>query len=401
MDKIKNTIKELALRYKDEIIAIRRHIHMNPELSFNEKLTSEFISSKLDEYKISYKTGYAGYGILGIIEGTSGNNTQSKIIALRADMDALPLNEQNEIEYKSVNQGVMHACGHDVHTASLLGTAKILSEIKDQFSGIILLIFQPGEERIPGGAKKMMDDGIFSQYIPDIIIGQHVMPSMNTGTVGFRPGKYMASSDEIYLTIKGKGGHAALPHEINDTVLIASLIVVALQQIVSRNAKSTIPTVLSFGKLIANGAVNIIPDEVTIEGTFRTMDEDWRSEAGDKIKKIATSIAESMGATCEVEIRKGYPFLINDTHITERAIEIANDFFEKENVIDMEIRMTAEDFAYFSHKYPSCFYRLGTGNGNQNSSPLHSTKFNINEDALMHGSGFMAWLAFSFLTNKN
>ena len=395
---IKKLIQSKAEEYFSEVLAIRRHLHQHPELSFEETETAKFVSQKLSEYGIDHKKGIAGNGIVGQIDGQKETNTKTKVVALRADMDALPIEEENDVAYKSLNVGKMHACGHDVHTSSLLGAAKILAEIKDEFSGTVLLIFQPAEELIPGGAKLMLDAGALADPKPDLIIGQHVMPSMVVGTVGFKEGMYMASSDEVYLTVKGKGGHAAMPHDITDTVLVASHIVVALQQVVSRHANASVPTVLSFGKIEADGATNVIPSEVMIAGTFRTMNEEWRAKAKQKITEIAQSIARGMGAECEVEIKHGYPFLVNNEEITYHAKGFAQDYLSLEVVEDMTIRMTAEDFAYYSQKIPACFYRLGTGNKVKGiTSPLHSSTFNIDEEALKIGAGMMAWLAYSFL----
>jgi len=387
-------IKKKSAEIFNEIVDIRRCIHKNPELSYQEKETSEYIEKKLAEYGIEYISGFVKYGILGIIKGKNAGKT----IALRADIDALPIQEKNIDDFSSKNDGVMHACGHDVHLASLLGTAKILNNIKNEFNGTVLLVFQPAEEKLPGGAKLMMEEGVFNKYIPDIVIGQHVLPDMKVGNVGFKSGMYMASTDEIYLTIKGKGGHAAMPHELVDTVLIASQIIVSLQQIVSRKANASIPSVLSFGKFIANGATNIIPDEVKIEGTFRTMNEEWRKNAHKEITKIAQQTAQLMGGTCDVNIVGGYPFLKNDVDVTEKAINFAKQFLGEENVENMEIRMTAEDFSYFSQKYPSTFYRLGTMNSNSNEIfPLHSSHFKVDENAMKNSTGLMAWITFSFL----
>ena len=388
-------IKQLSENLFEEIRDIRRYIHQNPELSFQENKTSEFIKQKLDEYGIKYKSGYVKTGILGIIEGKK----KGKVVALRTDIDALPIEEKNSVEYKSKNKGVMHACGHDVHLASLLGSAKILYELKNEFAGTILLIFQPAEEKLPGGAKLMLEEGIFDEIKPDLIIGQHVMPTMKIGQVGFKEGMYMASTDEIYISVTGKGGHAAMSYQITDTVLIASHIIVALQQIVSRNAKSDVPSVLSFGKVIANGATNIIPNQVKIEGTMRTMNEEWRKQMQEKIVKIAKFTAEAMGGKCEVEIISGYPALINNEKITKQASNFAKQYLGNNNVEDMDIRMTAEDFAYFSQEYPATFYRLGTMNKEKGIiNPLHSENFDIDENALKHSSGLMAWLAYKFLT---
>ena len=344
---------------------------------------------------ISYRSGFVRTGILGRIEG---RNPHKRTIALRADMDALPIAEQNEVDYRSQNQGVMHACGHDVHSTSLLGAAYILNRLRHEWEGTVLLIFQPGEEKLPGGAKLMMEEGIFDGQEPELIIGQHVMPNYEVGKAGFKPGMYMASADEIYMTIRGQGGHGALPHMLTDTVLVASHIVVAMQQLVSRNASAAVPSVLSFGKFEAAGATNIIPNEVKLEGTFRTMNEAWRTDAHTRIEKLARGIADSMGAECEVDIRKGYPYLVNHEQATLRARYDAADFLGEENVIDMDIRMTGEDFAYFTQKYPAVFYRLGVKpRGERQFGGLHTPTFDIDEEALQHGAGLMAWLAVSAL----
>lgn len=389
-----NKIKQIAEKYSNNVLEYRRYLHKHPELSFNEIKTSEFIADFLSKNHIKFKKGIAKTGILAIIEGSKPGKT----IALRADIDALPIKEQNNCDYKSENIGVMHACGHDVHTASLMGTVLILNEIKSELSGKVLFIFQPAEEKLPGGAKQMLEEGIFNEYKPDMIIAQHVNPSMKVGTIGFKSGMYMASTDEIYITVKGKGGHAAMPHQITDTVLIASQIIVALQQIVSRKAFAATPTVLSFGKFIANGATNIIPDEVNIEGTFRTMNEEWRKEALLQINNIAQNIAKTMGAECIVNIVNGYPYLINDETITNHTKKLTEQYLGKQSVIDMEIRMTAEDFSYFAQEYPSTLYRLGTaGNDENTSAPLHSTHFDIDENALKISHGLMAWIAFCLI----
>lgn len=385
-------IKQIAEKYSNNVLEYRRYLHQHPELSFNESNTSEYIADFLSKNKIQFKKGIAKTGILAVIEGSKSGKT----IALRADMDALPINEQNNCDYKSANDGVMHACGHDVHISSLMGTILILNEIKNELSGKMLFVFQPAEEKLPGGAKQMLEEGIFNEYKPDMVIAQHVNPSMKAGTIGFKSGMYMASTDEIYLTVKGKGGHAAMPHQITDTVLIASHIIVALQQIVSRKAFAAIPTVLSFGKVIANGATNIIPDEVKIDGTFRTMNEDWRKEALSQIKFISQNIAKTMGAECDVNIMNGYPSLINDNNITQKAKKLTEQYIGKENVIDLDIRMTAEDFSYFAQAYPSTMYRLGTsGKAENTNSPLHSAHFDIDESVLHFSHGLMAWIALN------
>jgi len=386
-----NKIKQIAEKYSNNVLEYRRYLHKHPELSFNEFNTSEYITDFLNKNQIKFKKGIAKTGILAVIEGSKPGKT----IALRADIDALPITEQNNCDYKSENNGVMHACGHDVHTASLMGAILILNEIKSKLSGKVLFVFQPAEEKLPGGAKQMLDEGIFNEYKPDMVIAQHVNPSMKAGTIGFKSGMYMASTDEIYMTVKGKGGHAAMPNQITDTVLIASHIIIALQQIVSRKAFAAIPTVLSFGKVIANGATNIIPDEVKIEGTFRTMNEEWRKEALSQIKFISQNVAKSMGAECDVNIFNGYPSLINDNDVTLKAKKLSEQYLGVENVTDMDVRMTAEDFSYFAQVYPSTMYRIGTSNENNNSqNPLHSATFDIDESVLKYSHGLMAWIAF-------
>lgn len=379
-----------------ELIAIRRHLHMHPELSMQERETSAFIQSKLTEYGIPFSAGIAVHGIVGLIKG---KNPESRVVALRADMDALPILEKNPVDYCSQNPGVMHACGHDVHMTSLLGASKILNELKDEFEGTIKLIFQPSEERFPGGASIMIGEGVLENPKQQQMFGQHVLPSLEAGKVGFKAGKYMASTDEIYLTVKGKGGHGGTPELNVDPVLIAAHILVALQQVVSRNLPPQLPAVLSFGRFIAEGRTNIIPNEVKLDGTLRTFDEQWRAQAHLKIEKIATSIAEGMGGECEVFIDKGYPFLVNDDEITARAKQFAIEYLGEEHVVDLDMRMTAEDFAYYSQLVPSCFYRLGIRNENRGIiHNLHTDRFDVDETSLETGAGLMAWMAFRSLS---
>jgi amidohydrolase len=387
---LQDKIKQLAKEYFSEIQANRRHLHSYPELSFQEQETAKFIAQKLKDYQIPFQAGIAGTGIVAYLEG---NNPESKLIALRADIDALPITEANEVPYKSQNTGVMHACGHDAHTASLLGAARILNTLKTEFEGTIKLIFQPGEEKVPGGASLMIQEGVLNPK-PQAIIGQHVMPLLPVGKVGFREGMYMASADELYVRVIGKGGHGAMPENCIDPVLIASHIIIALQQIVSRNAPPKIPSVLSFGKVIAQGATNIIPNEVYLEGTFRTFDEEWRNQAHQKMIKIAQSIAEGMGGTCEFEVRRGYPFLKNNPELTQKAKNAAIAYLGEENVVDLDIWLAAEDFAYYSQIADACFYRLGTRNESKGiTSGVHTPTFDIDEQALEIGAGLMAWLA--------
>ncbi|MFC1223997.1 M20 family metallopeptidase [Pedobacter sp. BG31] len=393
---IKNKVQELAAHIFNDVVGYRQHIHANPELSFKEFETSLFIKDKLKKWGIEY-TDCANTGVVGLIKG---NQPSDKIIALRADMDALPIHEANDKPYKSRNHGVMHACGHDVHTSSLLGTAYILNQMKDDFGGTIKLIFQPAEELLPGGASIMIKEGVLENPKPQHIVGQHVMPLIDAGKVGFRSGIYMASTDELYVTVTGRGGHGAQPHQNIDPVLIASHIIIALQQIVSRNADPRIPSVLSFGKVTANGATNIIPNEVKIEGTFRTLDENWRDEAHKRMKKMAEGIAESMGGSCNFDIHRGYPFLINEEKLTANAKAFAEDYLGKENVVDLDIWMAAEDFSFYSQVTDACFYRLGTGNAAKDTQySVHTPRFDVDEDALKISTGLMAYIALKQLGN--
>ena len=394
---LKDRIKSLAQAYKQEVIANRRHLHSHPELSFKEYETAAFVAEKLKEIGITEIESKATTGWSALIRG---KNPEKKVVALRADMDALPIIEANEVPYKSQNPGVMHACGHDAHTASLLGAAKILNEVRDQFEGTIKLIFQPGEEIIPGGASLMIKDKVLENPRPNSILGQHVMPMIPAGKVGFRSGLYMASTDELYLTIKGKGGHGAMPETFIDPVLISAHLLVALQQIVSRVANPKIPSVLSFGRVEALGATNIIPNEVKIQGTFRTLDEAWRAKAHEKMRLIAQGIVEGMGGQLDFEIRKGYPFLKNEPALTARSVEAARAYLGAENVLDLDIWMAAEDFAFFSQEVDGCFYRLGTRNEARGiTSGVHTSTFDIEEEALEIGAGLMAWLAVSELAS--
>jgi amidohydrolase len=383
-------IKALAAQYAPQIVHNRQHLHRHPELSFQEHETAKFVAEKLYELGLAPQP-MAETGVVAVIEG---RNPGRKVIALRADMDALPIVEANDVPYKSTVPGVMHACGHDAHTASLLGTARILSELRGQFEGTVKLIFQPGEEKIPGGASLMIRDGALLNPAPAQILGQHVMPRLPVGTIGFREGMYMASTDELYITVRGKGGHGAMPESFVDPVLIASHLVVALQQVVSRMGTPRIPSVLSIGKVQAHGATNIIPNEVTMEGTFRTMNEEWREQAHRRMKKLAEGLAESMGGSCEFDIRRGYPFLVNEPELTRRTRQAATAYMGAENVVDLDIWMAGEDFAFYTQQIDGCFYRLGTGNEARGiTSGVHTPTFDIDEAALEIGAGLMAWLA--------
>jgi amidohydrolase len=393
---MKQKIQDLSAQIYQEVLSFRHHLHAHPELSFKEFETAAFIKDKLTLWGIEFAS-MANTGVVALIKGA---RPSEHVIALRADMDALPIKETNEKPYKSKVDGVMHACGHDVHTASLLGTAYILNQLKNEFGGAVKLIFQPGEELLPGGASIMIKEGVLQNPAPQAIIGQHVMPFIPAGKVGFRSGIYMASTDELYVTVKGKGGHGAQPHQNIDPVLITAHLIVALQQIVSRNADPRLPTVLSFGKINANGATNIIPGEVKLEGTFRTFNEDWRKEAHALMKKMAEGIAESMGGTCDFNIMHGYPFLINEPNLTASARGFAEDYLGADNVVDLDMWMAAEDFAFYSQVTNACFYRLGTGNTAKGTThSVHTPNFDIDEDALKISSGLMAFIALKQLGN--
>ncbi|MDX2194991.1 MAG: M20 family metallopeptidase [Cytophagales bacterium] len=384
-------IKSIAQSIHQEVVDIRRHIHAHPELSFAEYDTAAYIENMLKLIGITNIERKAGTGVVAHILGKKG---AGKTIALRADIDALPITESNDTIYKSKNVGVMHACGHDVHSASLLGAAMILHRVAEEYSGTIRLIFQPGEEKAPGGASLLIQEGVLQNPTPASIIGQHVMPQLQVGKVGFREGIYMASADEIYMTVKGKGGHAAMPDSNVDPVVIASHIIIAMQQVVSRMANPKIPTVVSFGKVIANGATNVIPNEVYIEGTFRTLDENWRADAKIKMQKMAEAIAHGMGAEIDFRFMTGYPYLANAPELTRRLKQRAEMYMGNENVIDLDIWMASEDFAFYSQEIDACFYRLGVRNDAKGiTSPVHTPTFDIDENALETGSGLMAYMA--------
>ena len=388
-------IKDLAAKYRSEIIDHRRYLHMHPELSFQEENTGKYIAKYLSDLGIPHTTGWVEHGVVAIIEGGQAGPT----VALRGDIDALPIQEANDVTYKSTIEGKMHACGHDVHTASLMGVAKILWEIKDHLQGTVRFIFQPGEEKLPGGASIMIKEGVLTDPKPISIYGQHVHPPLEVGKVGYRSGMYMASADEIYLTVQGRGGHAALPHNCIDTVLLSARIVEALQAVVSRHCNPNIPSVLSFGKINSEGgATNVIPDIVRMEGTFRTMNEEWRYEAHEHIKRIAEHTAQAMGGSCDVDIHIGYPCLVNHAGETSFVHQSMIDFLGEENVVELPIRLTAEDFSYYSQVSDACFYRLGTGNSSKGiTSPVHTPTFDVDEDALEIGMGLMAYLAIKRL----
>jgi amidohydrolase len=389
-----SAIKKLSGEIYMKAIEWRRHIHANPELAFEEFETAAFVSSVLSQYGIEHTTGVAKTGVIGLIKG---KNPEKKCIALRADMDALPIQESNSVAYASKNAGKMHACGHDYHTATLLGAAVVLNQLKNQFEGTVKLIFQPSEEKMPGGANVMIKEGVLENPKVEAIIGQHVSPEQMAHTIGICPGKFMASADEIYITVKGKGGHAAFPHLYADTVLTAAQIIVNLQQVISRKKPPFEPAVLSFGKVIANGATNVIPAEVKIDGTLRAMNETFRLEAQQWVKKIAEETASSAGAECDVNIVHGYPCLENNEQLYNIISERATEYIPANQLKVIAPRMGAEDFAYFSHQVPAFFYRIGTGSSAKTRNGLHTSDFNVDESTLETAIGFMCWTAISVL----
>ncbi|HMU45792.1 MAG TPA: M20 family metallopeptidase [Chitinophagaceae bacterium] len=385
-------IKELAKKYAPEFIEVRHHLHAHPELSYQEFETSKFVQNKLKEFGILFEIK-ATTGVVGLIKG---KNSDKRVVALRADMDALPIKEENEVSYKSKNEGVMHACGHDVHTSCLLGAAKILNELKNDWEGTVKLIFQPGEEKNPGGASLMIKDGVLENPKPQAIFAQHVHTMMDVGKLSFRGGQVMASADEIYITVKGKGGHAASPHLTVDPILISSHLIIALQQVISRNNNPFNPSVLSITSFNAGNTTNVIPNEVKLMGTFRAMNETWRFKAHELIKKTCTDLVSSMGGEVDLHIDVGYPCVYNNERLSDEAMKKASEYLGIENVSETELRMGAEDFGYYAQLIPACFYRLGTMNKKKGiTSNVHTPTFNIDENAIEVGMGVMAWLGSS------
>ena len=395
---LKDKIQQLSDELFDEVRDVRHHLHAHPELSFQEHETANFLIQQLEKHGIPIDQRWVTTGFSVVID----SGKEGATIALRADLDALPIQEKNDQPYRSKNDGIMHACGHDVHSSCLYGVARILNQTKDEWSGKAILFFQAGEEKLPGGASLMIEEGIMKKYRPKRMIAQHVFPELEVGNVGFKEGMYMASADEIYLTVKGKGGHAALPNKNVDPIVIAANLINELQQISSRIAPPTIPTVLSFGKIIGNGATNVIPDEVKLEGTLRTMDEEWREIYHKKIEEICNNVSEAHGGSCDVNIKKGYPFLVNDATTTQLSRKSAEEYLGKDAVKELSLRMTAEDFAYFSQESSVCFYRLGVGNEAKGIvHSVHHPQFDIDEDALRYGMGLMSYIAIQQLAELN
>jgi hippurate hydrolase len=380
-------IRVLSERYSADALETRRHLHMHPELSYEEHETSAFIRARLTEWGIPHVT-MAGTGVVGLIRG---RNPESRVVALRADIDALPIREENQAPYRSKNDGVMHACGHDVHTTCLLWAARILQELREEWTGTVKLVFQPGEERNPGGASLLIKAGVLEDPAPEAIYGLHVNPQMEVGKVSFRAGKVMASADELFITVRGKGGHAAAPHWTVDTVLVASHIVTGLQQIISRNNSPFSPSVLSICSIQGGHTTNVIPSEVRMMGTFRAMDEKWRHEAHGLIRRQAEAIAQGMGAEIDIHIDIGYPCVYNHEALNERSRQLAVGYMGVDRVLETELRMGAEDFGHYTERIPGCFFRLGTANAERGiTAGVHTPVFDIDEPAIPIGIGMMA-----------
>lgn len=388
---LQDKIKSLSVALLPEIIEIRRYLHMHPELSFQEYETSKFIKSILKKWGIPFQENIADTGIVVLLKG---KNPEKKCVGLRADFDALPIKEENDVDYCSKNNGVMHACGHDAHTASLLGAVNILNELQQEWEGSVKFIFQPAEERLPGGAQQMIKEGVLENPKVDFMFGQHVFPDLEVGTIGFKAGQYMASTDELHIRINGKGGHAALPDKNKNPIQVAIDLTSKLYDYFEQQRE--IPAVFSIGYIQGLGSTNVVPDKVEMMGTLRAMDEDWRANAQKNMLAVSDELAKKYQVEIDFEIRKGYPFLENDKALTSEAVESAKTYLGAENVVQLPIRMTAEDFAYFAKELPACFYRLGTANTAKGiTHGLHTSRFDIDEKALEIGMGLMAWLAIN------
>ena len=395
MSVLRTTVKELAQAQLESAVRDRRHLHAHPELSFAEHDTQAYLAGRLREMKIDFRE-IAGTGLLAQVRGERG---AGPTVALRADIDALPIQEASDVAYRSVNDGVMHACGHDVHTASLLGVGEVLQRLRGEFSGTVRLLFQPGEEKLPGGATLMIRDGALVDPVPRALFGQHVHPPLKAGMVGFRPGIYMASTDELFLTVHGKGGHGAMPHNAVDPIAITAQLITAVQQLISRQTDPTLPAVLTFGKIESEGgATNVIPNAVRLQGTLRTLNEEWRAEIKDRLRKLVTGLAASLGGRAELDIRHGYPYLRNDEALTRAAANAARELLGDDSVVELPVRMTGEDFAFYTHHLPACFYRLGVADpsGGKNS-PVHTDTFDVDERCLETGIALMSWLVLNQL----
>lgn len=398
---MRERVRELNDDVFEDIVRLRRTIHENPELAFEERKTARIVADTLKPLGFIVKEGVARTGVVATLDGGRPGPT----VALRADMDALPIQEETHLAFASRNAGKMHACGHDAHTSSLLGTAMILSDIRRELRGTIRLIFQPSEERLPGGARSMIEEGVLGDTNgtrPSAIFGQHVQPDMPTGKIGVRSGMYMASTDEIYVTVSGTGGHAAAPHQLEtDPTLAAAHVLVALQSVISRHCPPDVPSVLTIGRLVADGATNVIPEKARLEGTFRSMDEDWRFVAHEHIRRVADHTAKALGAEAEVEIVVGYPALYNHPNTTDFVRSAAVEYVGAGNVVDLDRWYASEDFAWYLREVPGTFYRIGTRNEEKGIvHGLHTPRFTIDEEALRTSPGFMAYVVWKYLAQQ-
>ncbi len=390
-------IRKKARLLFPEIVRIRREIHRHPELSFKEFRTTALIREFLLKLGLKIEHDFLETGIAALLEGGE-KKTEGKLVALRADIDALPLQEENTHEFCSLENGVMHACGHDMHTAILLGAAVVLSDIKKSLPGDVLFIFQPGEEKAPGGAKPLIEAGLFRQYHPSAVFALHCLPQLQSGKLALREGAIMAAADELYITVYGEGGHASAPHKTIDPVLAAAHIVTALQHLVSRVVSPYEPAVVSISSIHGGGATNIIPGKVHMTGTLRTMNEELRREMHKRLRETVEQIGMGMGARAEIEIVDGYPVVVNHPETTRVIREAFVAYFGKNSVEECEPFMTAEDFAYYLQHCPGTFIHLGTGSSKpEKGNTLHSPFFNPDESAIGTGMEAMSYAALSWL----
>jgi len=393
-DHLLHFIQKKSEELFEKVKGYREHLHQYPELSYQEEQTATFVENKLKEIGVSNIQRVGKTGVTALILGEK-HTLNDNFIGLRADLDALPIHEQNDRPYKSKKDGIMHACGHDVHTSILLGVAELLLAIRNELPFPIKLIFQPGEEQNPGGASILIEEGVLEQPHVSKLYALHVFPELEVGKIGFKEGLYMASCDEIHLTINGKGGHGATPHQCIDPIVIGATLVTSLQQIVSRSCDPKTPCVLTFGHFEALGATNIIPSKAKLKGTFRTMDETWRAKALELIEEQINSIVATFGGTVELEIRKGYPCLINDESLTKELKNKSLKLFNNKDIVDLPIRLTSEDFSFYSQKAPVCFFRLGVANKEKGIIyGVHHPQFDIDENALKYGMMTMALSVF-------
>lgn len=400
MDNVQDIIRNGAAELQSRVVEIRRHLHSIAELSFEEVETSAYIAGELKAAGISFES-VAGTGLIahieGLREGASGNNDA---VVLRADIDALPIEELSDLPFKSKNRGVMHACGHDVHAAVLLATLLLLNSRRELFGGNILGLFQPGEELCPGGASLVLKEKPFDRWNIKAFIGEHVAAELFSGQLGLRAGQYMASSDEIRITVHGRGGHAALPHTTIDPITPAAQMLLSIKEI-AKGEDLPAPTVVAIGKVMAEGATNIIPSNVYMEGTMRTFNEAWRAEIKSRIRSIAADIATENGATVSVDIADGYPCVFNNEELTSKAQTILSSLWGEEHIEQLDLRMTAEDFGFYTELYPSLFYRLGVKHRDGSSCGLlHNANFNPDESGLSVGIASLSMLAIELLNSK-